>query len=91
MGLVFVGDWVDEPVSAAPAPDHALDQARRAERARKLLATVEDEMTRFAIIRRFVDGWEYEDIARALGGAVKAGALRTRVCRALEKLRDTSK
>jgi RNA polymerase sigma-70 factor, ECF subfamily len=65
-----------------PAADEALARHLLVERA---LAALPDGM-RVVVVLRELEGWPYRDIAEHLG--LKEGAVMTRHCRAMQKLRE---
>ncbi len=78
-------DAVAEAPAADPPADDALVARERRDLVRKALAELSDEQREALILARY-HGLAYAEIAKAL--SISEGAVKTRIFRAMEKLKD---
>jgi len=76
---------VAEPSAPGPPPDRALVEIERRRLVRRALAALSEEQREALVLARFHD-MPYVEIARTLD--ISEGAVKTRIFRAMEKLRD---
>ncbi|MFI5181483.1 MAG: RNA polymerase sigma factor [Thermoanaerobaculia bacterium] len=76
---------VAEPTSPGPSPDRVLVESERRRLVRRALAALSDEQREALVLARF-HGMPYIEIARTL--EISEGAVKTRIFRAMEKLKD---
>jgi RNA polymerase sigma-70 factor (ECF subfamily) len=78
-------DAVPETASPDPPADRLLVESERRQMVRRALALLSEDQREALILARY-HGLPYAEIARAL--AISEGAVKTRIFRAMEKLRD---
>lgn len=78
-------ETVAEPAAPGPSPDRALVESERRRLVRRALAALSDEQREALVLARF-HGMPYVEIARTL--EISEGAVKTRIFRAMEKLKD---
>lgn len=78
-------DSVAEPTAPGPSPDRVLVESERRRLVRRALAALSDEQREALVLARF-HGMPYVEIARTL--EISEGAVKTRIFRAMEKLKD---
>jgi RNA polymerase sigma-70 factor (ECF subfamily) len=76
---------VAEPAAPGPPPDRGLVESERRRLVRRALAALSDEQREALVLARF-HGMPYVEIARTL--EISEGAVKTRIFRAMEKLRE---
>jgi RNA polymerase sigma-70 factor (ECF subfamily) len=75
---------VAEPAAPGPSPDRVFVESERRRLVRRALAVLSDEQREALILARF-HGMPYVEIARTL--EISEGAVKTRIFRAMEKLK----